>query len=362
MQVDEGTVDRYKKEAPELLDAVTSGEAKYIMKRDEKTDYCIKYDKGWCKIHADKGTNFLGDACHFFPRISREFGDEVLMGASMACPEVVRNVLRQASPFARVERNEDRLPFTMKSYELDGMTGAQASEIITEFIDMAGNVEITPERAVMRIVAIVQSLETFPQEKWPEVVPFLIKMADTRLSLPEESKNDPYYVLQTLRALVHASKPTSRPRFEETFESMERALGMVIDRETLDVMLNVGQEAYPKELNKRWKQGASSAMQPVLRRWLQAQIAMFSMPFSGFGRTMMERAVVLCVRFATVKLALMSLVDEKGNAPDEAACVKAIQSLSRFMDHLADPELTINMYEDAGWLQPARLRGLVGDA
>ena len=51
MQLDPVRKKLYEKEAPELMDAVTSGEAELIMKRDPETDYCVKFDDGWCSIH-----------------------------------------------------------------------------------------------------------------------------------------------------------------------------------------------------------------------------------------------------------------------------------------------------------------------
>jgi hypothetical protein len=38
-----------------------------------------------------------------------------------------------------------------------------------------------------------------------------------------------------------------------------------------------------------------------------------------------------------------------------------IQSLARFLDHLADPTFSLMAYEEAGWHKEGRLRGLIGD-
>ncbi len=361
MQVDQGTITRYEKDAPELLESVTSGEAENIMKRNPKTGYCVRFDDGLCSIHRERGDAFLGDACHFFPRITRRIGEEVIMSASISCPEIVRIILNSDAPFKVENRSIDRQPYTLKNYLPEGLEEGHGQEIISALMDM---VEEAPnaERAMARIVIIAKSLETFEPEKWHEVVPFLIKMADSRLLPPQKNQNDPYFLLQTLWALIHASGNTKRPRMEEVFERMEKALGMIIDRSSLDIMLNVGQEDYPQILSKKWDISAREESDKILKRWMQAQLSMAGFPFAGFGKTLYDRAVIMAVRFATTKLALMCHMQEDGNRAEDAAVVKIIQTISRFMDHLADPELSINLYTDAGWMHDARLRALVGDS
>lgn len=76
MQLDDVTFRKYESEAPELLDAVAQGhDGGHIMRRDKQTDFCVKFTDGLCGIHKDYGSDFLGDACHFFPRVTRQVGD-----------------------------------------------------------------------------------------------------------------------------------------------------------------------------------------------------------------------------------------------------------------------------------------------
>ena len=98
-------------------------------------------------------------------------------------------------------------------------------------------------------------------------------------------------------------------------------------------------------------------MAPVLKRWLQAQLAMSGFPFGGFGDTLPERTLTLAIRFVTVRLGLMTT----GMPPAPEETLRVVQSLSRFMDHLADPTFSLMAYREAGWEDPARLRALVQD-
>lgn len=361
MQLDSVRKELYEKEAPELLDAVTSGEAELIMKRDPKTDYCVKFDNGICSIHKEKGTKFLGDACHFYPRVTRKFGSKITMSAALSCPEITRLALFEDNAFATNETEIERIPVEIKNYLPDGVTEEDAEKIINAFIELAGDKSSTPERIMARIISVANSLTRYETGKWGEGINLMIKMSGEMLPAPEENPLDCHYLLNTLAGLIYASKKTSRPRLEEVFKSMESAMGIEINKETLEVMQNVGQENFPKELKEKWQRKARENMSAILKRWIQTQLAMASFPFSGFGDNVAEKVVILGVRFATVKLALMSNMKENGDAPDKETIVKIIQSIARFVDHLADPELSMNMYKEAGWTREARLRSLVGD-
>src|SRR5690349_1055310 len=78
MQVDDVTLARYRKDAPELLGAVeASQEAPWIMRKDPATNFCVKLEGGLCGIHKQYGDAFLSDACHFYPRVTRALGESV---------------------------------------------------------------------------------------------------------------------------------------------------------------------------------------------------------------------------------------------------------------------------------------------
>lgn len=361
MQLDRRHRELYEKKAPELLEAVTSGEAELIMKRDPETDYCVKFENGLCGIHAEYGTDFLGDACHFYPRVTRKVGEEVVQTATMSCPEVVRLALYGDAPFSWHESEPERVPESLKEYKPEELSSEETRQVFQTFLEAAGDEEATPERNLMRIVSVAHSLQSLAVTSWPKASGFYLKMADGRLPEPETNPANPYRLLHALGVLVSAAKKTKRPRFDETFETMEQALKAHINWETLQIENEAADISAAQHLWEQWKKGAAEALAPVLRKWLQTQLATAFFPFSGFGRTPYERAVILAVRFATVRLALMAHMDGKGNPPDEATAVRVIQSLARVMDHLADPELSWKIYEEAGWTTEAGIRGVLRD-
>lgn len=360
MQLSEQTVARYKADAPELLDAVTSGEAQHIMKRDPNTDYCVKFDAGWCGIHAKYGTDFLGDACHFFPRVTRGVGDEAVMTASLSCPEVVRLAVMQPGGFDWQESKADRLPHSLKNYAPTQLDAEKTKAVHQAFVAAALDDSVTPEQTLMRIRSVSASLEAVDVASWAMAVPFYLKNADSRIPAPEVQIADPFNLLNALQGLIGASRKTSRPRLEWTLRDMEQALKVNLDWERLTILTGNESLSAWHEMSERWQREWATHFAPLLRRWLATQLSVSFFPFAGFGNSLADRATILGVRFATVKLALMSACQMKDGCIDEDATVRVMQSLARFMDHLADPELSMNIYTETGWVRESRLAALIG--
>lgn len=361
MQVDKVRKELYAKEAPELLDVLTSGEAELIMKRDPKTDDCVNLEKGLCKIQAAHGERFLGDACYFFPRITRSLGGDVYMTAALSCPEITRLALYGDAPFVWHDVEESRVPVEMKEYAPEEMEVAEPGKIVTAFIRWTEQEEVSAERILAQIVNVAFSMVRVEKKDWGEAVPFLLKMSDKHLPAPQTHPQDMYRLLNALVGLVAAAKKTTRPRLEMVMAQMEKALQVEIDREKLTVISKIGDLTGHTPLMERWEKQAKEALQPVLKRWIGAQLAMSSFPFAGFSNSVTDRAMILAVRFATMKLGLMSYVKEDGTPPSEEEVMLVVQSISRMLDHLADPKFSLMVYEEVEWTKEARLRALIGD-
>ena len=362
MQVDPVRYALYEKEAPELLKAVTSGEAEHIMARDPATDYCVKFENGLCGIHKTRGTAFLGDTCHFFPRVTRRYGDTMLQSAALSCPEITRLTLYGDAPFAPVEIASDRIPVEIRDYLPEGLTGEQCMKVTRAFVDACDDAGVTAERVLMRIITAAHSLHMIAQKDWPDAAGFMLRTADSRLVPPEPNDFDNYRLAQILEALVGAAKPVARPRLDETRQAILHMLEIRIAANSYDIISATGSFTQSDAAWQRWNEsGARAAMDPILKRWIQAQITMSGLPFAGFGRNLPERATILAVRFATLRLALMSAMGEDGTPPSDEAIVRIVQGLSRFLDHLSDPQFSILAYHEAGWLTLGGLRGLIRD-
>lgn len=360
MQLDTATRTRYEREAPELLDAVDTGEAEWIMKRDPQTDYCVRFDTGLCGIHKSYGTDFLGDACHFYPRITRALGERQVMTATLSCPEAARLMLFSEDAFGWESREEPRLPYSLKNYLPESLKPEEALAIHRGFL-LAVEEAPSPARAMMRISSVARSLEALPQSSWQAALSFYLRSADGRLPAPAPEITDPFNLVHTLHGLLRAAKPSSRPRLMQTLQEMQDALAMRFDAQTN--LPDVTDESVMEWqlMEQQWQARWQTAMNPVLSRWLQAQLSMMLFPFAGLGEKLSDRATLLGLRFALTRLALMSLCQLSDGTPASADIVRVVQSLSRFLDHLADPTLSLHVCHEAGWTKEARLRALVGD-
>jgi lysine-N-methylase len=375
MQVDAKTVEIYRIEAPELLEAITTletpsseqGEATLapaknttIMKRDPATDYCIKFDAGWCGIHKSRGTDFLGDACHFFPRITRQLGDITLQTASPSCPEVARLALLSHNTLHYHPTATDRLPNSLRNYLPEGLSAEAALAVHQAFLHAVDDDTASAGQILGRIVSVSHSLPALSYEQWPDAAAFYLKTADSRLPALEKNHADPFNLFFTLSGLVAATTPSRRPRLDAVMAEIQNALGM-------DPALNpaLGFQITPQHLAKAqalsslWQQHAAS-LQLWLKNWLRLQLSAALYPFSGFGETLPQRATLLALRYAILKLALSAaLQSEAPLQPD--SFIRIVQSLARFLDHLADPTLSLRICEELGLMKISRLLALLVD-
>lgn len=363
MVVDSRTVERYRQDAPDLLDALETNALGTVMRRGGAEDACIKFEHGLCGIQAAHGEAFLCDHCYFYPRTVRRLGDRVRMSACLSCPSIAEMALYGPYPTLYRERPVPRLPQTLCDTLPEGLGQEEAEGLIEGFLALAGDPSATPEHAMVRIASVARTLACLPVTRWPKAAPFLIDSVDERLAPPAPKPEDPHRLLLALAALAHASQHPKSERFRATFEALEAALGVRLDWQSFALHTRPGtvgpDDAYPR-LRILW-QFARRPLDPALRRWLVAEIDSTGFPFAGLGRSIAERAILLSVRFATLRLALMSAVEPSGAAPDRTSVVRIVQSLARLLDHLADPALSLSIYREAGWHHESRLRGLLDD-
>jgi hypothetical protein len=353
MQLTKETVDKYTQEAPQLMEAVSSGEAEFIMRRDPQTDYCVKFDAGWCGIHRDYGEAFLGDACHFYPRITRALGATVVTSAALSCPEAARLMLYGHDALAMGPRSEMRTPFSLRNVLPAELNEEQALAIHHHFITLAGDEAATAAHSLMRVSALARAIEMQPIAAWAEAIPLYISMIEGRIPKAEPHPADPFNLLHALHGLISASQ-SPRPLLVALVDRMAQSLGVTF---ATNGVMQLAEDASAQAVRVMARMRAQdAALQPMLRRYLQAQLSQALFPFAGFGTTLSERVTVMGVRLATLRLALATL----GDAPGEAEVVGVVYNLSRFMDHLADPTFSLSIYRETGWVREARLKAIIG--
>ncbi len=359
MQLSAKDVALYAAEAPELLDAVTSGEAEFVMKRDPASDYCVKFEGGWCAIHKQYGERMLGDACHFFPRITRSLGGKTVMTASLACPELARISLSEDAPSDEVQGDIERVPHAIREYGSPELPAETMRAVHRAFITHIRDPQVTAERAFAHVASVARSLAMIESVQWEAAVPFYLKMADGRLPAPEPLPADPFNVLNALLVLIAAAPKSERAGLMETIATIRDVLKIEIDHGQITIGDETG-IAY-LAMQAHWRTHCAALAAPILKRWMEAQFSAMLFPFAGLGRDALERITIIGVRFATVKLALAAESMRAGAFVTEEVRVRVVQSIARFMDHLADPEFSMQIYRQLGWDREGRLRSLVGD-
>lgn len=358
MQLDETTLASYKQKAPELLAAVEqSSESPWIMKKDAQSGYCVKYEGGLCGIHKKYGDGFLGDACHFYPRATRLLGQSPLMTAALSCPEISRIALYDGWDEEFSETSLERLPHTLKNYLPEGIEESHALSVHNEFLRAAR--EGAPAEIIFaRVASVGRSLEMIDRKSWADAVPFYLRTADMRLLTPEADEADHFKLLLALCGLIVATQKPMGERLEQTVSEIEKSLDVKIDWQNITNSSDNGSsEAYGR-LKAIWQQNENQ-MQNFMRRYLHMQLSLALFPFAGLGQNISERATIIGVRLATIKLALMSACGIYGPSLPQEIVVRVVQSLSRFMDHLGDPAFSLRIYAEAGWTKESRLRGLL---
>ena len=353
MQLTQENVDRIRRDAPALLDDIVGGEAEFVMKRNLATDACVKLEAGRCAMQRDYGEQMLGDACYFFPRVTRALGSTIYTTAVLSCPEIARMMLTSADAFAVMPRQEVRVPYQLKNY-LPPELGADAALSIHQmFVDAVGSVDYSAEHHLLRVSAVVQALALQPVAQWQDAARFYFSIADSRIPAAELHAGDPFNLVHALYGLAHASTRVS-PRLMALIGGMAKALSMQFDTQRHKIHLSEHSAAKAKALVAH-SRAQSHYVQPMLRRYVQAQLSQALFPFAGLGHTLSERMSIMGVRLATVKLALATLPMR----PSEEEVVEVVQTVSRFMDHLASPKLMLEMYGETGWVREPRLRALL---
>lgn len=361
MQVDKETVGRYREEAPELLAAVESSKDKHVqwmMRKDEQTGHCVKLEGGLCGIHKKYGEKMLGDACFFYPRMTRQLGNQVVMDATLSCPEIVRLAIYGDEPLARVPAEEGRLPSFMRNYLPKDVSQMDALSIHDAFVQAATDTSYPVEEAYVRIASVTRSIERVDRQTWPQAAPFYLKNVGMWIPMSEPNPLDPFNLLHALSGLIVATRKPRRGRLKDVLDDMQRAMQVTLDWEKVTIDSTMDSLDAFNRMRDTWKRIGPN-YDSILRRYLQMQLVESLFPFGGLGKMPTECIILIGVRLATIKLALMCSCAIHGETLPQEVVVRAIQSISRVLDHLADAEFSLQIYGETGWTQEGRMRGLL---
>lgn len=357
--VDPATYSKYETEAPELLDIVTEREGiGKVLAFDKETGCCPKMEEGSCTIHASRGSDFLTDVCHLYPRITRKLGDEVMMSGTVSCPEIARLALFEDGAFEMVESTTDRVPFNVKDYLPEGVSSDDAMALNSKLISLVEQTD-SAELALSKLAFYVLRFGGKPLAEWDATLDAGWSMLDVMLPKGEIDERDPFFLLIAITTLLTAGQIKPSQRLKGVLRMMESTLNCTIDAEQAKVDMSADSMKRAAQLKAEWDENYAEAMNPILKKLVMAKLHSTLHPFAGLGENQNQRISWFIVHFATVRLGLMSLCSVSGAVPDQDSIIQVVQTITRVLDHLNNLNFALPMYEEAGWLRTERLIGLI---
>lgn len=339
MKIDSKTKETYQNKAPELLESVDL--ASSTLKIDPITKFCVKLQKGKCGIHQDYGEEFLGDACYLYPRIIRKIDNNYLMTGALSCPETIRMVLFTKDPYIEVDGEITRTPSNMQDFDADYFT-------VKEFTDIF-KTNLSGDEILAKIIIFAGSLNHLPKHHWLQASKALLTTIDARLYQTSNDKNNNYKLITAFITILKAAGLAFDPKYLNLLQAFETVFNIKIN--TPEQLVDI---CDARNINLQ-----NSKLDHILKRYLEAQIHLNLYPFLGLGANPLEKIEIIAVKYALVKLFLQVEIYLNKNIVEENI-INIILLISRLLDHLEDPKLSLLIYADFGWNNEKNLLGLVG--
>ena len=356
MQIDPKTLSLYRDKAPELLASTEETEDGVIM-RKSANGTCVKLEGGLCGIQMGHGKTFLGDACYFYPRVTRNLGAQTIMTATLSCPEVARLALGEDWGYSGIDA--ERLPNQIRNILPEGMSEEHALATHQAFLAACDDESVGAEQIFARMASVSRSFAHIDKGQWHAAAGFYLRSADARLPPPLLNLADPFNLLHALCGLIVAAHMPRSPRLEAVLARMEDALQVKVGREDASIVLSDGSAGAYQKTRQEWKASGEQIFAPYLRRWLKMQMALSLFPFAGLGENLTERIGIIGVRLATLRLAIMCDYVMHRDTPAADIAVRNAQPLSRALDHLGSARFSLDIYAEPQWLEEARMLGLL---
>ncbi len=356
VKVDTPTLSLYQEKAPQLLTMVETREGVgTVLAFDKTTGCCPKLEQGSCQIHSTRGTDFLTDTCHLYPRITRALGEKVIVTATLSCPEIARLALIERPSVALAPTTVDRVPEAMRNY-LDPQAGAEEALAVCADVQ---HISTSPEQHLITLATEAFVLSSAPMVQWPALRKTLAPKLPGAIPEPVTHPHDVLFMLIVLTTLVTACKIKPTARLKEVIALMEQALNVELlwDQATANTQPDTFTRI--ESLHQRYAAHHQSTLAPILLRVLEMQLSSSLYPYAGLGTTPSERITWLAYEYALTRLALMCAADVSGGKPQESLTIQVVQTIARVLDHVGTLENAMPMLREIGWPDPARLAGLL---
>ena len=333
-------------------------EDEWKMRANEKTGLCTKHESGLCGVITKYGEDYLSDTCYLYPRIFTRLGDTVYGSTLLSCPEAARIALFGGLSFKFEDYENPRASTDYVNYLPEELSAEDARAMSAHLMALTQDASLSPEQLIARIAHAAFALEKDKRAEWKEKLTHYFALKDSELPALETVATDPMNIVVAALILAIDMDIEYRPRLYRTLRDCERAFGMDLHWADGTVMKNPTAGNWTA-IQESWKKYGKSCDQ-ALRNWIAVQLLNHMFPFSGRTKSLGGQGVVIAVRFATLKIALMCACHLAQEPLSEAEFVRVTQSLSRMFDHITRLSGSIDFYNTYGWYTPGRLSALAG--
>ena len=322
------TIELWDQKLPQLLNLIVKDDGGTWMKKTDGD--CVAFDNGRCSVHATHGEDALSDTCRIYPRMYRRINGALTGSASMSCPEIVRLVLKSATPFAPAQVTVDDK--TLSAYpdkDFPGIDAEQRAAVVHQISELVLQDQQTTRHALLRLLDLTLKLETIACEDWLYALPGLIMDYQTPAGSGESLAVDP--VMVVLIQMLNGPGVTEAMR-EQVIRSVDvtpaqgdQPQGMRLKTEFLDLASG----------------RAGQALEPVLKRFVCAEMSRTGFPFisttaygQDYGASLSQWACTLALRTLALRCLLLVHCDPvTRQAPDEQAIVDLVYRFCRSANH-----------------------------
>lgn len=358
MQVNDSIVDLYRKQSDELYNAIEQRDNYTVMKIDKKTNGCIKFTEGLCGIHKNYGENYLADSCYFFPRIIKKLNNNILMSATLSCPEITRIILNDDDPFSIIKADFFRLPESIsdiapKETEIKDFLITQQN-ILTLF----NNNDLQAKDGLQQLITISRSLDHVEKKDYLPAINAIITIATNLIAEPKINEQSHFSLIYILIFLINNSKDDVPVKLFNIINKIEQDLMLKINWENNEIIAEQQNiDIYRNKVNN-FTNSLNLEIDIILKKYIQALLVNSSYPFSSFDFLPSEHIAIITVKSAILKIILVCFTENQ-RLPDQVKIIEIIQTFSRFIDHLSQPKIFLLILKDFGWLNEATIGGLL---
>lgn len=354
VSVNDATKKLYADKAPELLEYISDDEDGSKIDNSSTTGNCSQFDEDHlCKIHRDYGEKFLPDTCDFYPRIVRQLGKQLVVSATSSCPEVMRLAMSMEDPFKLVNRTLKVLPEHIADFKMDEEIEDEIIYVIERFSQETLRKDISAADVMMRILVVSKMIDSYRPESWGKIIDKLFEMADFyQVEHESAEKSVSNFDIVQFLAELRAFRP---PRWVNLFASIEPLFNVRFLTES------PAAEVHAQRDKIRIYQDNENVFMKIdhaLKRYVGCEIVRTLFPYAGkSGDTTFEKAVIMGVHMAFLRVALIASIGENGEPPSDERIVTVAQTLSRGTNHLSRD--VVDFYKGKNVTNPGRMHQIV---